>query len=82
LEFKLLALRLRRRLLRENRARDYLGLGSRFVLYAIPLTVAIKLDSINFAATVGGILAVKLAVYYHFLIENRFFLFKAGDKTT
>jgi hypothetical protein len=70
-DFKLMALRLERRFTGQKRARDYFGLVGRFFLLSIPLVIAIKLPSINFFATVGGIFAVKAAIYYHFLISNR-----------
>ncbi|UCG14742.1 MAG: ATP synthase subunit I, partial [Deltaproteobacteria bacterium] len=63
-EFKLMALRLQRRLGLGVRARDYFGLVGRFILLGIPLVVAIKVPSINFAATVGGIFVVKTAIFY------------------
>ena len=37
----------------------------------LALIVALKLPSINFFATVGGIFAVKGAIFYHVLISNR-----------
>ena len=70
-EFRLMALCLERRLAGQGRVRGYIGLGGRFVLLSIPLVLAIKLPSINFAATVGGIFAVKAAIFYHFIITNR-----------
>ena len=79
-DFKLMALRLERRFTRQKRARDYLGLVGRFFLLSIPLVIAIKLPSINFAATVVGIFAVKAAIYYHFLISNRHLSAKAEEK--
>jgi hypothetical protein len=71
-EFKLMTLRLERRFTR--------GLVGRFFLLSIPLVIAIKLPSINFAATVGGIFAVKAAIYYHFLISNRHLSAKTEEK--
>ncbi|MEE9121068.1 MAG: ATP synthase subunit I [Syntrophobacteria bacterium] len=79
-EFKLMTLRLERRFIRQGRARDYFGLVGRFFLLSIPLVIAIKLPSINFAATVGGIFAVKAAIYYHFLISNRHLSAKTEKK--
>jgi hypothetical protein len=70
-EFKIMALRLQRRLLHQGKARDYLGLIGRFILLAIPLVVALRSPALNFAATVGGILTVKAAIFYHFLLSNR-----------
>ena len=81
-EFKLMALRLQRRFARQGKARDYFGLVGRFVLFAIPLLIAIKLPSVNFAATVGGIFSVKAAIFYHFLISNRKLPLSAGSKAT
>ena len=69
-EFKILALRLQRGLVRKGKTRYYFGLFSRFLLLAIPLIIAIKVPSINFAATVGGIFAVKAAIFYHFLLSK------------
>ena len=71
LEFKIMALRLQRRLLHQGKARDYFGLIGRFILFAIPLVIALKSPAINFAATVAGIFAVKAAIFYHFLLSNR-----------
>jgi hypothetical protein len=79
-DFKLMALRLERRFTRQKRARDYFGLVGRFFLLSIPLVIAIKLPSINFAATVVGIFAVKAAIYYHFLISNRHLSAKTEEK--
>jgi hypothetical protein len=79
-EFKLMTLRLERRFTRQKKARDYFGLVGRFFLLSIPLVIAIKLPSINFAATVGGIFAVKAAIYYHFLISNRHLSAKTEEK--
>lgn len=70
-EFKLMAQRLERRFVHQGRGRDYFGLIGRYFLLAIPLIVALKLPSINFFATVGGIFAVKGAIFYHVLISNR-----------
>ena len=81
-EFKLMALRLQRRFAHQRKARDYFGFFGRFVLFAIPLIIAIKLPSINFAATVGGVLSVKAAIFYHFLISNRNLSVSAGNKAT
>ncbi len=69
--FKIMALRLQRRMLHQGKARDYVGLMGRFILLAIPLIIAVRLPSINFAATVAGIFSVKAAIFYHFLISNR-----------
>jgi ATP synthase protein I len=79
-EFKLMALRLERRFTRQKRARDYFGLVGRIFLLSIPLVIAIKHPSINLAATVGGIFAVKAAIYYHFLISNRYLSAKTEEK--
>jgi hypothetical protein len=79
-EFKLMTLRLERRFTRQGMARDYFGIVGRFFLLSIPLVIAIKLPSINFAATVGGIFAVKAAIYYHFLISNRHLSAKTEEK--
>ena len=70
-EFTLLARRLERRLVPQGRGRDYFGLLGRYFLLAIPLIAALKLPSIDFFATVGGIFAVKAAIFYHVLISNR-----------
>jgi hypothetical protein len=70
-EFKLMARRVERRLVQLGRGRDYFGLIGRYFLLAIPLIIALKLPSINFFATVGGIFAVKAAIFYHVLISNR-----------
>jgi hypothetical protein len=70
-EFKILAVRLQRRLFHQGKARDYLGLMGRFILLAIPLVISLRSPAINFAATVGGIFAVKAAIFYHFLLSNR-----------
>ena len=69
-DFKLMALLLPRRLLGQRRGSVYFGLVCRFVLLSIPLILAIKLPSINFAATVGGLLLTKAAVYYHFFLSK------------
>jgi len=69
--FKIMALRLQRRMPHQGKARDYVGLMGRFILLAIPLIIAVRLPSINFAATVAGIFSVKAAIFYHFLISNR-----------
>jgi hypothetical protein len=79
-EFKLMALRLERRFVRRRRARDFFGLAGRYGLLAIPLVVALKLPSINFAATVAGVFSVKAAIFYHFLISNRQLKVKTEDK--
>ena len=71
MDFKLMALRLQRRLLRQGKIRDIWGLFRRFFLLAIPLIIALKMPSVNFAATVGGIFTVKAAIFYHFLLGNR-----------
>ena len=69
-DFKLMALLLPRRLLGQRRISVYLGLICRFGLLSIPLILAIKLPSINFAATVVGLLLMKAAVFYHFFISK------------
>ncbi len=79
-EFKLMALRLQRRFARQGSVKDYSGLIGRFILLSIPLVIAIKLPSINFAATVGGIFAVKAAIFYHFLLGNRHLTAETEDK--
>ena len=81
-EFKLMARRLERRFARQGRSRDFFGLFGRFLLLSVPLVIAIKLPSVNFAATVGGIFAVKAAIYYHFVISNRRLSYKTGDNST
>lgn len=81
-EFKLMAIRLERRFGRQRRFRDFFGFFGRFLLLSIPLIIAIKLPSINFAATVGGILAVKAAIYYHFLLGKRHLSSETDEKTT
>ena len=81
-EFKLMARRLERRFARQGRSRDFFGLFGRFLLLSVPLVIAIKLPSVNFAATVGGIFAVKAAIYYHFVISNRRLSLKTGDNST
>jgi len=80
-EFKLMAIRLARRFGHQRKYRDFFGLFGRFFILSIPLIVAIKLPSINVAATVGGIFAVKAAIYYHFLISNRRLTVETEDKT-
>jgi hypothetical protein len=80
-EFKLMALRLERRLVRQG-GRDYFGLIGRHFLYAIPLIIALKLPSINFFATVGGIFAVKAAIFYHVLIANRHLSVNLEDRAS
>ena len=77
-EFKLMALRLERRFVQRG-GRDFFGLIGRYFLLAIPLIVALKLPSINFFATVGGIFAVKAAIFYHVLISNRHLSVKTED---
>lgn len=67
-DFKLMALLLPRRLLGHRRSSVFFGLVCRFVLLSIPLILAIKLPSVNFAATVGGLLLTKAAVFYHFFL--------------
>ena len=69
-DFKLMALLLPRRLVGQRRSSVFFGLGCRFVLLSIPLILAIKLPSINFAATVGGLLLTKAAVFYHFFLSK------------
>ena len=81
-EFKVMALRLQRRLLHQGKAGDYFGLTGRFILLAIPLVIAVRLPTINFAATLGGIFAVKAAIFYHFLVSNRKLSLSEGSKTT
>ena len=70
-DFKLMALLLPRRLVGQSRIGVYFGTISRFVLLSIPLILAIKLPSINLAATVGGLLLIKAAIFYHFFISKR-----------
>jgi hypothetical protein len=79
-EFKLMTLRLERRFTRQGRAGAYFGLVGRFFLLSIPLVIAIKFPSINFAATVGGIFAVKAAIFYHFFLSSRHLSAKPEDK--
>jgi hypothetical protein len=81
-EFKLMAGRLERRFLRQGRAKDYFGLFGRYLFLCIPLIIALKLPSINFGATVGGIFAVKGAIFYHFLLSNRHLSVKREDEST
>jgi len=81
-EFKLMARRLERRFARQGRSRDFFGLFGRFLLLSVPLVIAIKVPSVNFAATVGGIFAVKAAIYHHFVISNRRLSFKTGENST
>jgi hypothetical protein len=81
-DFKLMALRFERRFGRRSGYRDLFGFFGRFLLLSIPLIIAIKLPTINVAATVGGIFAVKAAIYYHFLISNRHISVKTEDTTT
>ena len=81
-EFKLMALRLQRRLLHQGKARDYFGFVGRFILLSIPLVMAIRLPNINFAATLGGIFAMKAAIFYHFLLSSRGVAADAGDEAT
>jgi hypothetical protein len=69
-DFKLMALLLPRRLVGQGRISVYFGLLCRFVLLSIPLILAIKLPSFNFAATVVGLLLMKAAVFYHFFISK------------
>ncbi|MGD8370835.1 MAG: ATP synthase subunit I [Syntrophobacterales bacterium] len=69
-DFKLMAFLLPRRLVGQRRSSVYFGLICRFVLLSIPLILAIKLPSINFAATVVGLLLVKAAVFYHFFLSK------------
>ena len=69
-DFKLMALLLPRRLVGQRRGSVFFGLFCRFVLLSIPLILAIKLPSINFAATVGGLLLTKAAVFYHFFLSK------------
>ena len=69
-DFKLMALLLPRRLVGQSRGSVFFGLACRFVLLSIPLILAIKLPSINFAATVGGLLLTKAAVFYHFFLSK------------
>jgi hypothetical protein len=79
-EFKLMALRLERRLVLLGRGRDYFGLIGRYFLLAIPLIIALKSPSINFFATVGGIFAVKTAIFYYVLIGNRHLSVNTEDR--
>ena len=79
-EFKLMARRLERLLIHHGKGRDYFGLIGRYFLLAIPLIVALKLPSINFFATVGGIFAVKAAIFYHVLISNRHLSMSPEDR--
>ena len=67
-DFKLMALLLPRRLARQSRITFYLSLICRFVLLSVPLILALKLPSFNFAATVVGLLLMKAAVFFHFFI--------------
>jgi len=69
-DFKLMALLLPRRLVRQSRSSVYFGLICRFALLSIPLILAIKLPSFNFAATVVGLLLMKAAVFYHFFLSK------------
>ena len=78
-EFMLMARRLERRLIRQG-DRDFFGLIGRYFLLAIPLIIALKLPSINFFATVGGIFAVKAAIFYHVLISNRHLSMSPEDR--
>ena len=70
-DFKLMALLLPRRLARQSRITFYLSLICRFVLLSVPLILALKLPSFNFAATVVGLLLMKAAVLFHFFISKR-----------
>ena len=79
-EFTLMARRLERRLVPQGRGRDYFGLLGRYFLLAIPLIAALKLPSIDFFATVGGIFAVKAAIFYHVLISNRHLSVNTEDR--
>ena len=81
-EFKIMALRLQRRLLRQGKVKDYFGLCGRFMLLAIPLIIAIRSPTVNFAATLGGIFAVKGAIFYHFLLRSRCVSADAKDEAT
>jgi len=69
-DFKLMALLLPRRLARQSRITFYLGLICRFVLLSVPLILALKLPSFNFAATVVGLLLMKAAVFFHFFLSK------------
>jgi hypothetical protein len=69
-DFKLMALLLPRRLVGHSRSSVYLGLICRFFLLSIPLILALKLPSFNFAATVVGLLLTKAAVFYHFFLSK------------
>ena len=69
-DFKLMALLLPRRLVGQSRRSVFFSLICRFVLLSIPLILAIKLPSINFAATVVGLLLMKAAVFYHFFLSK------------
>ena len=70
-DFKLMALLLPRRLVGQSRIGVFFVTISRFVLLSIPLILAIKLPSINLAATVGGLLLIKAAIFYHFFFSKR-----------
>ena len=69
-DFKLMALLLPRRLARQSRITFYLSLICRFVLLSVPLILALKLPSFNFAATVVGLLLMKAAVFFHFFLSK------------
>jgi hypothetical protein len=71
-DFKVMALLLQRRMTRQGKAGGVPGLFVRFVLLGIPLFLAIKLPSVNLAATVVGLFAVKAAIFYHFFLADRF----------
>ena len=69
-DFKVMAFLLPRRLVSKSRSSVYFGLICRLVLLSIPLILAIKLPSFNFAATVVGLLLMKAAVFYHFFLSK------------
>ncbi len=66
LDLKLMALQMHRRLIRYVRSQDHLSTLGRFVLLGIPLFVALKFPSINFFATVFGLLSVKFVILVFF----------------
>ncbi|MBW1980356.1 MAG: ATP synthase subunit I [Deltaproteobacteria bacterium] len=68
LDFKLMAIFLPRRVLRGGRYAAIAGQIPRFLLMSIPIVLAIKLPSINLAATVLGLLLVKAAIFCHFFV--------------
>lgn len=66
LDFKIMALQMRHRLMGLRRTRDYLCTLGRFALLAVPLVVAIKLPYLSFAATVVGLLSLKGVIFFTF----------------